>query len=65
MNNPWIISTEFTGDMIAVDMHTHINHGSPYDADDRIGYSADIDDLIAINRAAGIEKCSAAPLPLA
>lgn len=56
MKNPWIIPTEFSGDLIAIDMHTHINHGSPYDTDTRVGYSADLDDLIQINRAAGIEK---------
>ena len=56
MKNPWIIPTDFSGDLIAIDMHTHINHGSPYDTDTRVGYSADLDDLIQINRAAGIEK---------
>lgn len=56
MNNPWVYPTEFSGDLMAIDMHTHINHGSPYDTDTRTGYSADLDDLIMINRAAGIEK---------
>lgn len=56
MKNPWIIPTEFSGDLIAIDMHTHINHGSPYDTTPRTGYSADLEDLILINRAAGIEK---------
>lgn len=56
MNNTWIIPTEFSGDLIAIDMHTHINHGSRFDSDTRIGYSADLEDLILINRAAGIEK---------
>ena len=56
MNNSRILPTEFPGDLIAIDMHTHINHGSPYDTDTRIGYSAVLDDLILINRAAGIEK---------
>ena len=56
MSTPWIQPTEFSGDLIAIDMHSHINHGSPYDTDTRVGYSADLDDLIQINRAAGIEK---------
>ncbi len=56
MNNPWILPTEFYGDLIAIDMHTHINHGSPYDSQLAIGASADLEDLIRINRAAGIEK---------
>ena len=56
MNHPWVYPTEFSGDLMAIDMHTHINHGSPYDTDTRIGYSADLDDLIVMNRAAGIEK---------
>lgn len=56
MNRPWICPTEFPGDLLAIDMHTHINHGSPYDTDARTGYSADLDDLLLINRAAGIEK---------
>lgn len=37
-------------------MHTHINHGSRFDSETRNGYSADLDDLILINRAAGIDK---------
>ena len=56
MNNPWILPTEFPNDLIAIDMHTHINHGSPYDSRDRYGYSGELEDLIVINRAAGIEK---------
>ena len=56
MNQSWIISTDFTGDLVAVDMHTRINHGSPCDTSTRVGYSATLDDLILINRAAGIEK---------
>ena len=56
MNNSWIRATAFPGDLLAIDMHTHINHGSPHDTGHRIGYSADLDDLILINRAAGIEK---------
>jgi len=52
----WILPTECRNDLIAIDMHTHINHGSPYDTNTQIGYSADLDDLILINRAAGIEK---------
>ena len=56
MNNSWIRATAFSGDILAIDMHTHINHGSPHDTDRRIGYSADLDDLLLINRAAGIEK---------
>ena len=56
MKNPWILPTEFPNDLIAIDMHTHINHGSPYDTKIRVGYSPDLEDLIRINRAAGIEK---------
>lgn len=56
MKNPWILPAEYSGDLIAIDMHTHINHGSPYDTDTRSGYSADLDDLLKINRGAGIEK---------
>ena len=56
MNCPWILPTDYSGDLLAVDMHTHINHGSCYDTDSRVGYSAGLDDLILINRAAGIEK---------
>lgn len=56
MKTDWIHETDFRGETIAIDMHTHINHGSPYDADTRIGYSAQLEDLIIINRAAGIEK---------
>ena len=56
MSYPWILPTEFSGDLIAIDMHTHLSHGSPYEPQARIGYSADLDDLIMINRAAGIEK---------
>ena len=56
MNCPWILPTDYSGDLLAIDMHTHINHGSRYDTDMRVGYSADLDDLILINRAAGIGK---------
>jgi len=56
MNYPWILPTDYSGNLLAIDMHTHINHGSCYDTDTRVGYSADLDDLILINRAAGIEK---------
>lgn len=56
MRNPFVCPTEFSGELMAIDMHTHINHGSPYDTDTGIGYSADLDDLIVIGRGAGIEK---------
>jgi len=56
MKQPWIYPAEYSGDLVAIDIHSHINHGSPYDADSRVGYSADLDDLILINRAAGIER---------
>ncbi|MBO5891655.1 MAG: amidohydrolase [Oscillospiraceae bacterium] len=56
MKNPWILPTEFPGELIAIDMHSHINHDVPDDSKKRFGYSADIEDLIVINRAAGIEK---------
>ena len=56
MKTPWILPTEFPGDLIAIDMHSHINHGSPHDAAKRFGRSVELDDLIVINRAAGIEK---------
>lgn len=56
MNNPWILPTEFPGELIAIDMHSHLNHGSPYDASRRFGRTGDLDELILINRAAGIEK---------
>ena len=56
MKNPWILPTEFPGDLIAIDMHSHINHGSPYDASKRFGRTAELDELILVNRAAGIEK---------
>lgn len=56
MKTSWIRQTEFSGNTIAIDMHTHINHGSPFDIKTREGHSADLDDLIFINRAAGIEK---------
>lgn len=56
MSKPWIQETEFSGELIAIDMHTHINHRSPYDTKTNEGYSADLDDLIRINRGAGIEK---------
>ena len=56
MKQPWIRPVEFSGDLLAIDMHTHINHGSPHDTAPRIGYSADLEDLIMINRGAGIEK---------
>ena len=56
MKNPLIRPIAFPLDLIAIDMHTHINHGSPYDTKTHEGYSADLDDLIVINRAAGIEK---------
>lgn len=56
MSTPWIQPTEFSGDLIAIDMHSHINHGSPYDTEERLGSSKDLEDLILINRAAGIEK---------
>ena len=32
MIHPWICPTEFSGDLMAIDIHTHINHGSPYSA---------------------------------
>lgn len=56
MKNPWILPTEFPGELIAIDMHSHLNHGTPRDSRTRFGYSADLEDLIVINRAAGIEK---------
>ena len=56
MKTPWILPTEFPGDLIAIDMHSHINHGSAHDAAKRFGRSVELDDLIVINRAAGIEK---------
>ena len=56
MKRAWLQDTEYLGDLIAVDMHTHINHRSPYDTRTDVGYSADLDDLLAINYAAGIEK---------
>ena len=56
MKNPWILPTDFLGQHTAIDMHTHINHGSPFDAERRDGYTADLEDLILINRAAGIDK---------
>ena len=56
MSTPWIRPTDFPNALIAIDMHTHINHGSPYDTKTKDEYSADLDDLILINRAAGIEK---------
>jgi len=36
MKTPWINPTEFTGDLWAIDMHTHINHDSPYDTIEKI-----------------------------
>ena len=56
MKTSWIQPTEFPLDVIAIDMHTHINHGSPYDTKNRIGYSSQLEDLIIINHAAGIDK---------
>lgn len=56
MSTLWIQPTEFSGDLIAIDMHSHINRGSPYDTEERLGSSKDLEDLILINRAAGIEK---------
>ena len=56
MKTPWICPTDFSGNLMAIDIHTHINHGSPYDTQIRTGYSADLDDLLMISRAAGIEK---------
>ena len=56
MNHPWIRPTEFSGDLIAIDMHSHINHGSPYDTQEQLVSSKKLEDLILINRAAGIEK---------
>ena len=56
MKNPWILPTDYLGQYLAIDMHTHINHGSPFDAELRDGYTADLEDLIVINRAAGIDK---------
>ena len=56
MKTPWIRPVEFPLDVIAIDMHTHINHDSPYDTKIHEGYSAELEDLIVINHAAGIEK---------
>lgn len=56
MKTPWINPTEFTGDLWAIDMHTHINHDSPYDTVEKIGYCTRLEDLVTISRAAGIEK---------
>lgn len=56
VNNPRNHSIDYTGDLMAIDMHTHINHGSSFDVESRVGYSADLDDLILMNRAAGIDK---------
>lgn len=56
MKHEWIIPTEYLGDLIAVDMHSHINHGSVYDGDTDEGHTAYLDELMLINRAAGIEK---------
>lgn len=56
MKHEWIIPTEFSGDLIAVDIHSHINHGSPYDGNEDEGHTANLEELMLINRAAGIEK---------
>ena len=56
MNNPWIRPTDFSGQLIAIDTHTHINSGSPYDTPTGIGYSADLADLLLLSRGAGIGK---------
>jgi len=56
MKNPWIQPTDFPGELMAIDMHSHINHDTPHDSSARFGYSADLEDLIVINRAAGIDK---------
>jgi GNAT superfamily N-acetyltransferase len=56
MSNPWIRPTDFSGQLIAIDTHTHINSGSPYDTPTGIGYSADLADLLLLSRGAGIGK---------
>ena len=56
MRTPWAKETQFWGSIKAIDMHTHINSGSPYDTKVGNAYSASLDDLMAINRGAGIEK---------
>ncbi len=56
MGNSWLVPTDFSGDLIAIDMHTHINHGSPFDTAPAFGSSADLEDLMHINRGAGIGK---------
>lgn len=56
MRTPWIQQTGFPGKTMAIDMHTHINSGSPYDTKVGNTYSADLEDLLALNRAAGIDK---------
>lgn len=46
-------------DLFAIDMHTHLNHGAPHDslAEPREIYRADTEHLMAMNKAAKIEKC--------
>ncbi|MBQ7097101.1 MAG: amidohydrolase family protein [Clostridia bacterium] len=39
----------------AIDMHTHINHGSAHDTQVNEVYTADFDELMKINRGTGIE----------
>ncbi len=47
----------------AIDTHTHINHGSPYDTKVSEIYTATLEELLEISRAARIEKmfCSTFP----
>lgn len=40
----------------AIDMHTHINHFSPWDSQEQQWYTAQLQRLIEMNKAAGIEK---------
>lgn len=42
--------------IIAIDAHTHINHGSPYDTKVNEVYTADLEQLIKLNDGAGIGK---------
>lgn len=42
--------------MKAIDTHTHINHGSKWDANERKCYTADLEALLKMNEAAGIGK---------
>lgn len=57
--------TDLKNKIKAIDVHTHINHGSKWDsANEGKVYTAYLEKLLQMNQAAHIEKCFVPLLPV-